>query len=128
MAAAQYLKTIGPGQGGDVVADLGDMLRRVQLPGGKRKALDHPEVMSALLHLYGLGYRNYFLYGVWHWVTLEDHIPAMRTEMQRLRDEIQRLQRDKPDGWRDLSSRYADAIEGLEAVIEKFRNTRKPKK
>ncbi|HUT10616.1 MAG TPA: hypothetical protein VMY42_08970, partial [Thermoguttaceae bacterium] len=112
-----YLQKIGPGQGGDVVGDLGDMLRRIQLPGSTKKALDDPEVMSAVLHLHAIGYRNYFLYGVWRWVTLEDHLPAIREEIRRLRNEIERLDREKPEGWRDLSARYADAIEGLEAEI-----------
>ena len=116
-AAARYLQKIGPGQGGDVVGDLGDMLRRIQLPGSTKKALDDPEVMSAVLHLHAIGYRNYFLYGVWRWVTLEDHVPAIQEEIRRLRVEIERLGREKPEGWRDLSSRYADAIEGLEAEI-----------
>ena len=125
MAAARYFKKIGPGQGGGVVGSLGDMLRRIQMPETKRKALDDPKVMSALLHLYSLGYRNYFLYGVWHWVTTEDHLPAMRDEIRRLEGEIQRLQKDKPAKWRDLSGRYAASIEGLKAEIERAKTPRK---
>jgi len=119
LAAASYYRKIGPGQGGDVVSSLGDMLRRIQLPDSEKKALGHPEVMSALLHLYSLGYRRYFLYGVWHWVLMEEHFPAMRAEMRRLESEIKRLRREKPAGWRDLAGRYIAAIEGLAAAIAK---------
>jgi len=119
LAAARYYRKIGPGQGGDVVSSLGDMLRRIQLPDSEKKSLGHPEVMSALLHLYSLGYRRYFLYGVWHWVKMEDHFPAMRAEMRRLESEIKRLRREKPAGWRDLAGRYIAAIEGLAAAIAK---------
>ena len=112
-------------KGGDVVADLGDMLRRIQLPNSKKKALGHPEVMSAVLHLYSMGYRRYFLYGVWHWVDVEEHAPAIREEMRRLRSEIERLRREKPRGWGDLSARYADAIVGLEEAIAKYGKPRK---
>jgi len=127
-AAARYLKRIAPGQGGDVVGDLGDMLRRIQLPNSKKKALDHPQVMSAVLHLYAMGYRRYFLYGVWHWVTMEDHLPALREEIQRLQGEIQRLRRERPQGWADLSARYADAIVGLKEVIAKAGKSGRPRK
>ena len=118
-AAARCLKKIGPGQGGPVVGDLGDLFRRVYLPDGKRKAMDHPEVVSTVLHLHSLGYRNYCLYGAWRWMTVEDHVPAIRAEMRRLESEIQRLTAEKPKGWKDLSGRYAAAIEGLAEVIDK---------
>jgi sialate O-acetylesterase len=123
-AAGRYFKKIGPGQGGSVVGGLGDMLRRVQATDGQ-KALGHPEVMPGVLHLYSLGYRNYFLYGIWRWVKLEDHLPALRQEIKRLEGEIKRLKSEKPDQWADLSARYADAIEGLQAVIDKARTSRK---
>ncbi len=124
-AIIRYYKQIGPGQGGDVVGDLGDTLRRIQMPDGQTKALDDPEVMSALLHLYAIGYRNYFLYGVFHWITMEKHTPAIRAEIERLEDEIERLRRDKPGQWQDLSDRYADAIEGLEAEIARAESRRR---
>ena len=117
VAAARFLAGIGPGQGGDVVGNLGDMLRRVKLPNGE-KALDHPKVMSALLDLYSIGYRNYFLYGIWHWVKVKDHAPAIRKKIQQLQGEIKRLRQDKPKGWRDLTERYTDAIDDLNYVIE----------
>jgi len=123
-AAGRYFKKIGPGQGGSVVGGLGDMLRRVQATDGQ-KALGHPEVMPGVLHLYSLGYRNYFLYGIWRWVKLEDHLPALRQEIKRLEGEIKRLKGKKPDRWVDLSARYADAIEGLQAVIDKAKTSGK---
>ena len=63
------------------------------------------------------GNRNYFLYGVWRWVTIEEHAPAIREKIRQLRDEIKRMESKKPEGWEDLSSRYAAAIEDLQAVI-----------
>ena len=124
VAAGRFLARVGPGQGGSVVGSLGDMLRRVKLPDGK-KALGHPQVLPALLHLYSIGYRRYFLYGVWHWIEPKDYLPLLAREIPRLRGEIQRLQREKPARWRDLSRRYADAIDGLQAAIAKAKTSRK---
>jgi len=118
-AIASYLEKVGPGQGGPVMPSLGDTLRRVYLPDGKRKALDDPRVMSGLLHLYSIGYRNYFLYGIWRWVTVEDHRPAIEAEIVRLEKEIERLEREKPENWQDLSGRYSAAVEGLREVLSK---------
>jgi hypothetical protein len=101
------------------------MLRRIRLPDGEAKALGHPEVMSALLHLYSLGYRRYFLYGIWHWVKVDDHFPAMRAEIGRVKNEVTRLNQEKPAGWRDLAGRYAAAIEGLEAEIARAKQKRR---
>jgi len=126
-AAGRYFKKIGPGQGGGVMGSLGDLLRRVQTTDGQ-KALGHPEVMPGVLHLYSLGYRNYFLYGIWRWVKLEDHLPALRQEIKRLEGEIKRLKSEKPDRWADLSARYADAIEGLQSVIDNAKPSRKKEK
>ena len=127
VAAGRYFRKIGPGQGGNVVGSLGDMLRRVRTTGGQ-KALGHREVMPGVLHLYSLGYRNYFLYGIWRWVNIPDHIPALRREIRRLEGEIKRLKSEKPDRWSDLSVRYADAIEGLQAVIDNAKTSKKKKK
>jgi len=115
-AAGRYFRKIGSGQGGRVVGGLGDMLRRVQVTGGK-KALGHPEVLPAVLHLYSLGYRNYFLYGLWRWIDLQENLPVLRKEIDRLEGEIKRLRKEKPDRWADLSARYADAIDELRNVI-----------
>jgi len=126
-AVGRYFKRVGPGQGGDVMGNLGDLLRRLRESDGQA-ALGHREVMPGVLHLYSLGYRNYFLYGIWRWVKLEDHLPALRQEIKRLEGEIKRLKGDKPDRWADLSARYADAIVGLEAVIDKAKTSGKKKK
>jgi len=113
----RYFERVGPGQGSPAMSNLGDLLRRLQVPGSQRKALDQPDVLPALLHLYAIGYRNYFLYGIWRWVTLENHLPALHKETRRLEREIRRLRSEKPESWEDLSTRYADAIAGLKEVI-----------
>ena len=123
-AVGRYFKKVGPGQGGNVMGSLGDLLRRLQLPDGK-KALGHPDAFPGLLNLYSLGYRNYFLYGLWRWIDVKAHVPALRQEIKRLEGEVKRLRSEKPDGWGDLSARYADAIEGLQAVIDKAKTSKK---
>jgi len=123
-AVGRFLGKIGPGQGGRVVGSLGDLLRRLKMPDGQ-SALGHRDVMPAVLHLYSIGYRNYFLYGVWRWVNIPYHLPALRQEIKRLEGEIKRLKSEKPDRWADLSARYADAIEGLQAVIDKAKTSKK---
>jgi len=111
-----FLMQVGPGQGQGAVGDLGDLLRRVKLSDG-RPALNDPHVMPALLHLYGIGYRNYMLYGVERWISYKENVPAFRKGIERLQTEIKRLKTERPVGWQDLSRRYADAVEGLEVFI-----------
>jgi len=50
---------------------------------------------------------------------MQNHAPAVEVEIRRLQREIERLRREKPDGWEDLSGRYAAAIEGLRAEIDR---------
>jgi len=123
-AAGRFFRKIGPGQGGNVVGGLGDMLRRVKVA-DEKKALGHPKVLPAVLHLYSLGYRNYFLYGLWRWIDVREHIPLLQQEIKRLEGEIKRLQSEKSDRWKDLSARYADAIQGLREVIDDARKSKK---
>ena len=116
--ASRFLRRVGPGQGGRVVGSLGDLLRRVRLPDGK-PSLNRPDVLPGVLHVYALGYRNYMLYGVERWITLKANIPAFRNKMDELKTEIERLRRDRPEDWEELSRRYEDAIDGLRNLIEK---------
>ena len=97
---------------------MGDLFRRIKLPDG-RQALNDPQVLSALLHIYGIGYRRYMLYGVEHWTSYKENIPAFRKKIMELRSEIKNLKRAKPEGWRDLSRRYEDAINGLNEWISR---------
>ncbi len=121
-----HLSRIGPGQGGGVVSGLGDTMRRIKADDGT-EALNDPEVLPGVLNVYTIGYRNYMLYGVERWITYKKNIPAFRAKVDELTAEIARLKRDKPDGWQDLASRYADAVEGLKALIDKAEKL-KPKK
>ena len=123
-AAGRFLRRLGPRQGGGAVGDLGDLLRRLKAPDGE-PSLNRPDVLPAVLHLYALGYRNYMLYGVERWITLKRNVPAFARKVDELRTEIERLRRDKPRGWRDLSRRYEDAVGGLTDMIEKARKARK---
>lgn len=123
-AVGRYFKRIGPGQGGDVMGNLGDLLRRLPYSDNE-KALGHPNAFPGLLNLYSLGYRNYFLYGLWRWIDVKAHVPALGQEIRRLEGEIRRLRSEKPDGWSDLSARYADAIEGLRDVINAAKSSKK---
>jgi sialate O-acetylesterase len=123
-AVARYFNKIGAGQGGRVVGGLGDLLRRLEAADG-HKALGDPKVLPAVLHLYSLGYRKYFLYGLWRWIDVKGSIPVLRQEIERLEGEIKRLRSDKPERWDDLSSRYADAIESLQGVIEDAQTSKK---
>jgi len=125
---ARYFKRVGPGQGSPAMGNLGDLLRRLQVPGTQQKVLDRPDVLPALLHLYAIGYRNYFLYGIWRWVTVENHLPLLHEEISRLERETRTLRSEKPESWEDLSTRYADAIEGLKEVIASAEESRKRKR
>ncbi len=120
IAVGKYFEKIEPGRGSEIIPNLGDMLRRYSYDDDKRKALGHPEVMRGVLHLYALGYRKYFLYGVWHWVNVEEHVDAINNKIKELEKEIVRLNREKPQGWKDLSARYADAIEDLKDVPGRY--------
>lgn len=115
---SRFLQRVGPGQGGRVVDSLGDLLRRVKLPDG-HPGLNRPDVLPGVLHVYALGYRRYMLYGVERWIALKSNIPLFRKKSHELKSEIERLRRDRPDGWEDLSRRYEDAIEGLSGLVEK---------
>jgi sialate O-acetylesterase len=126
VAAGRFFGKIGPGQGGPVVGGLGDLLRRLQATDGQ-KALGHRQVMPQVLHLYSLGYRKYFLYGIWRWVDVPAQIPAIQREITRLEGEIKRLRSEKPERWSDLSARYADAIVALQDVIDKSQADNKKK-
>jgi len=121
---SRYLQRIGPGRGGNVVSSLGDTLRRIKLPDG-RPGLNHPDVLPGLLHVYALGYRDYMLYGVERWIAYRANAPAFRKKVEALNAEIERLRRGKPEGWADLCGRYADAVEGLKALIEKAETAKK---
>jgi len=121
---SRFLRRLGPGQGGPVVNSLGDLLRRVKLPDG-RPALNRPDVLPAVLHLYALGYRDYMLYGVERWIASKSNISLFRDKIAELRTETERLRRDKPNGWKDLSRRYEDAIAGLGRLIEKAEKARR---
>ncbi|MHC4505757.1 MAG: hypothetical protein ACYTFI_20830, partial [Planctomycetota bacterium] len=123
-AAGRYFLRVGPGQGGDVVGGLGDMLRRVRTPDGV-PSLNDPRVMPGVLHLYAIGYRNYMLYGVERWIAFEENLPAFRGKVDELRTEIGRLRRERPEGWEDLSRRYEDAVGGLADLIEKSEKGKK---
>lgn len=57
----------------------------------------------------------------------KQNVPAFRTKVDELTAEIDRLKRDKPEGWKDLTARYADDIEGLKAMIDRAEK-QKPKK
>lgn len=114
----RYLLRVGLGQGGDVINGLGDMLRRVKTPDGI-PSLNDPRTIPGVLHLYALGYRNYMLYGVERWIALKANIPIFRKKSAEVRSEIERLRRDRPEGWEDLSRRYEDATDGLRDLIEK---------
>jgi hypothetical protein len=39
--------------------------------------------------------------------------------VDELTAEIDRLKRDKPEGWKDLTARHADDPEGLKAMIDR---------
>ena len=121
---ARFLPRIGPGQGGGVVGSVGDMLRRVKTPAGL-PSLNDPRILPGVLHLHSLGYRNYMLYGVERWISRKENIPAFRGKAKELTSEIERLRREKPAGWADLSRRYEDAIVGLEVLIQQSQKTRK---
>jgi len=46
--------------------------------------------------------------------------PKMASQgVDELTAEIDRLKRDKPEGWKDLTARYADDPEGLKAMIDR---------
>jgi sialate O-acetylesterase len=122
-AVARFLEQVAPGRGGGVIGSLGDLLRRVKMPDG-RPALNHPQAVPAVLHLYGIGYRNYMLYGVERWISYNDNVPAFREKVRQLRSEIQRLHREKPERWQDLSRRYGDAIDGLNELIDRTESRR----
>jgi hypothetical protein len=64
------------------------------------------------------------LYGVERWISYRENLPAFREKTQQLRQEIQSLQREKPEGWQDLSRRYRDAIDGLNELIERTESTK----
>lgn len=121
---SRFLSQLGPGQGGGAVSSLGDMLRRVKTAEGL-PSLNDPRVLPAVLHLYALGYRNYMLYGVERWITRTENVPAFRGKVRELTSEIGRLRRSRPAGWTDRSRRYADAIAGLEDLIEQSQRPRK---
>ena len=97
---------------------LGDMARRVKMPDG-RESLNDPRVLPGVLHLYSLGYRNYMLYGVERWIAKRGNVPVFRRKISELRAEMDRLRRDRPDGWEDLSRRYEDAVDGLGELVKK---------
>jgi len=113
-----FLAKVGPGQGEGAVGGLGDLLRRIKMP-DDRPALNHPQVLPAILHLYAIGYRNYMLYGVERWISYYENVPAFRKKIQQLRYEIESLSREEPTGWQDLSRRYQDAIDGLNELIDR---------
>ena len=123
-AVGRYFKKVGPGQGGDVMGNLGDLLRRLPFADGT-KALGHPDALPGVLHLYSIGYRNYFLYGLWRWIDVRKHSPALRQEIKRLEGEIKRLRSEKPERWDDLSARYADAIESIQDAIDQAKTSKK---
>jgi len=121
-----YLSRVGPGQGSGALSNLGDTMRRIKTADG-REALNAPQVLAGVLNVYAIGYRNYMLYGVERWITYKKNIPAFRAKVDELTVDIGRLKRDKPDRWKDLTARYADAVEGLNALIDKAEK-QKPKK
>jgi hypothetical protein len=53
------------------------------------------------------------------WVMYKQNVPAFRAKVDELTAEIDRLKRDKPEGWKDLTARHADDIEGLKAMIDR---------
>jgi hypothetical protein len=118
-ALASFMSKIGPAQGGAYLNNLGSTLRRVRISDiPNDKAFGHPSIFPQVLRLYALGARRYCLYTTWHWFPYENHLPTLRGELKHLRQEIERLKREKPPGWQDLSRRYADAIVGLQEVID----------
>jgi len=114
----RFLLRVEPGQGGDAISNLGDMLLRVRTPDGI-PSLNHPRIIPGVMHLYALGCRDYMLYGVERWIAREENIPAFRRKIDELKTEIKRLQRDRPEHWLDRSRRYQDAVKGLDELLKK---------
>jgi sialate O-acetylesterase len=123
----RYFSRLRPGQGSGAISDLGDTMRRIKLDDGT-EALNSPDVLPGVLNLYAIGYRNYMLYGVERWIAYGKNVPAFRAKIDELTAETDRLKQEKPEGWKDLAARYADAIEGLRAVIDRAEKEKPPKK
>jgi len=119
----RFFESIGPGQGGEFVGDLGDALRRIKMDDGD-PSLNHPDVLPGVLNLYSIGCRNYMLYGVERWIARPQSIPAFQAEIEELHGRIVQLRGDKPDDWQDLVARYEDAIDGLTQLVERIHKSK----
>lgn len=112
-----YLAKLRPGLGSEAVSSLGDALRRIKMKGADRPSLNSPDALPGVLNAYAIGYRDYMLYGVERWISEPENIPAFRAKIDELTAEIRRLKKDRSPGWEDRAARYADAIDGLKAMI-----------